>query len=60
MTSNLVDAKKVYVFMTMTETKGDGFISHLIKRVKQRYWTKRLNMMTEGEIMDMYYSLIGE
>ena len=60
MPCRLVDAKRVYLFMAMTETKGNSFVSHLIKRIKERYWARKLGMMTEGEILDMYYALTGE
>ena len=52
MPSKLVENKKNYILCSYIGNK-----SGIIGAIKSRYWTWRVNSMSEGEIIKRYYSL---
>lgn len=54
MPSRLVESKRRYL-ITAYVGSDSGFIGQL----RSRYWTWRINRMSEGEILERYYNLVG-
>jgi len=55
MPSRLILDKRRYVF-TVCVGKSKGFL----RRIKVWYWNWRLDRMSEGEILKMFYEMTGK
>lgn len=57
MISKLIEPQAEYIYNAMTTVHGSGLWACLKRRYLEWYWKQKLNVMTEGEILDLYYSL---
>lgn len=57
MISKLVESQAEYVYNAMTTLHGSGVLARLKRAYLEWYWKQKLSVMTEGEILDLYYSL---
>lgn len=55
MPNQALEDKRKYVIACLVG-KSTGMLHQLLLR----YWTAKVNQMSEGELMDTYYSLIGD
>ena len=55
MPSPIIESKRKFIVM-----KGVGTSTGIIRRVLLWWWDARTKLMSEGEILKLYYDLTGE